>query len=174
MSLVPSILFFNRPNNYGVEWSGGNIIFDLNLGESHNRDSAISDKNIEDGSIISDHIQNGLENGSLTGYVTSWDINRSDTDILTNKPQDFFDLLEELWKAKELVTILTAYKKYENVIITNWSLSKSNSYEDMSVTLNFRKVNVVKLQEITIELDIKPTKNNKQANKNVNIGRTTS
>ena len=171
---VTTQLFFQRPNNYGIESAVTNIIFDLNLGETHNRNSNITEHNIEDGSIIADHIQNQLENGSLTGYITNYSIFQNG--LLINRAQETFDQLERLWKEKTLVTMLTVLKKYEKVGITGYTVAKSNSNEDLTAQLTFKKMNIKKLQEIEITADITirtDNKNSRQTNPSVNTGRQT-
>ncbi len=61
MAVVPASLFFKGLGIYGVEDEEGAFIsFDLVLSENHNFDSEVTTHPIEDGSEVSDHIQNEL------------------------------------------------------------------------------------------------------------------
>lgn len=169
---INSVLFFNQIRNYGV----GSLTFDLVLSESHNRNNAISEYNIENGSFISDHIQNQLETGSVSGVISNFSINS--TGIVSNRAQDAFDLLEELWKAKQLVTITTVHKVYENVAIESINVGRDDATgEAIYIDISFKKVNIVSLKEVTVvaTLNIADTLNdiNKQSSPNVDLGKTT-
>ena len=71
MAEIPVSLFFKGVQSYGI----GILKFDLLLSEDHNFDNTITEHPVEDGSIISDHIQNELENGSLTGLISNFSVN---------------------------------------------------------------------------------------------------
>lgn len=169
---LPTSLFFKRANRFGIITDTNFIFFDLNLSESHNRSADATSYNVEDGSIISDHIQNSLETGNLTGYITNYPLNQ-DGPIQSNRAQDMFDLLEDVWKSRTTVTLYTLLKRYENVVITSFNFSKDQPREDLTAEISFKQINIVKLQEIDIEGKIKintSTKNGKQANRKLDLG----
>lgn len=172
MAVVKASLFFRKNRTYSV----GSINFDLILSENHIFNSAITEYSVEEGEPISDHIENDLENGSLTGLITNFSINYGA--ITENRSQRVFDALYDLWKKKELVTIVTVLKVYEDVGITNISIDKSESDgESLIVNISFRKVNVVKLQEVLVQATVNLTDMgddlNKQSSPNLDVGRTT-
>jgi hypothetical protein len=164
------LLYSQNAREFGV----GSITFDLILSETHTFNNKISDYNVEDGSIISDHIQNELEQGSLSGLFTNFSIFRS---TAGNTSQEAFNSLYELWKKRELVTIGTVLKLYENMAITSISMGKSaDDGESIVANISFRQVNVVKLQSVEITAaikieDLKTDKNKQIAPKN-NKGNT--
>jgi len=172
--MVSIALFYDNPNSYGMEGTSS-IIFDLLLSESHNFGASITDYALEDGSIISDSITNELENGSFSGLFTNFSINT--TSYRSNRAQHSFDALYDLWQRKELVTIFTIHKKYENMAITSISISRDDGTgEALEVSISFRKVNIVKLQEIKLDIDVNlknlKSKLNKQSAKNIDLGKT--
>jgi len=172
MAVIPTVLFFKRPNRYGIEGQNHFLFFDLNIGERHSRSAKATMYNVEDGSIIADHIQNELESGSLTGYITNYSLSQPNG-IITNRAQDAFDTLEQLWKDRQPVTLYTLLKKYENVVLS-FNFDKNNSKEDLTIDIAFQKINIVKLQEISAVGYIKIKTNNtnsKETNPLVNIGR---
>jgi hypothetical protein len=150
MAIAAVSLFFRGNRQYGV----GNIKFDLELEESHNFTSRVSVHNVEDGSVISDHIQNDLENGTLTGLVSNYSLNTYT--LSSNRAQDVFDAFVALWEERTLVEIVTVLKVYTDVAVTSIPISKdSEDGESVTVQVSFQKVKVVKLQEVQLDLSIK-------------------
>lgn len=150
MATIPFQLFFKGNREYKV----GTITFDLLTQEQHNFNNQVSDHNIEDGSTVSDHIKNELENGSLTGLITNFSIRTYG--ITTNRAQDAFEEMIRLWKSKELVTVITIMRVYEQMAITSVSVARSNQTgEAIELNISFKKLRTVKLQKVQIETGIK-------------------
>ena len=173
MALIPFSLYFRGNRQYGV----GNITFDLILTESHNFNNNVTTHPVEDGSFVDDHVQNQLENGSITGLFTNFSI--YDFGTFSNKAQDAFDKLVELWEAKELVRIVSVLRVYESVAIVSMPIARDeDTGEGLVVQINFKQMRVVKLQEIQLETSIKVANLNSNANRQVaksaNSGRTTT
>ena len=63
---ISSSLFF-KTGGYSIDA----IAFDLLLDEQHTMENAVTEHAVEDGSLISDHIQVKSRKGSLTGFVTN-------------------------------------------------------------------------------------------------------
>lgn len=164
-------LFFNSDKDYKV----GAITFDLLLSEEHNFNSTVSQYNVENGSSITDHVQNDIITGTMSALITTFSL--YDGEIITNKCQDVLDKLEELYLKKELVDVVTLLKVYKNVIVTGINIPKDNSLgEAFIVTINFQQVNIVKLSEFQIIakiklLDMKSAINKQNANQ-IDYGKT--
>lgn len=159
---LPITLFFRENRIYGMDF----IVFDLLLTEQHNFDAAITDHPIEDGSEISDHIQNSLEYGNLTALITNFSISRSG--ILTNEAQDVFDSLVELWEAKTIMDIWTVMKVYEDVAISSMPIARdADTGEAIIIQVSFKKVKFVTLQEISLELSVKVNNLNTKRNRQI-------
>lgn len=168
---VPVSLFFKGNRKYGV----GKITFDLIKSETHNYRSNITDHKIEDGSTISDHIENELENGTVNGLISNYSLRIGE--ITTNRAQDTFEALVELWKKKTTVTIVTVLKVYNDVVISAMPFMRDTSQgESLPISVSFRKLNIVTLQEITLELSVKindlDSDLNKQIAPEMDIGET--
>jgi len=171
MAELATTLFFQNNRNYGV----GIITFDLILEETHNYSNSVTRYKIEDGSNISDHIQNEVESGSITGLITNFSL--FDGVLLSNKAQDVFNQLRDLYLNKELVDIVTVLKVYENVAITNISVPRnSESGEELISNFSFEQVDIVNLQEVLIEATIRlndmNSDLNRQAAVELNAGKT--
>lgn len=168
---IPVRLLFKGNRIYGV----GRLSFDLILSENHNRSNDITDFNVEDGTIISDHIKKNLENGSLSGLVSNFSLNTFGN--IFNRSQDAFNVMEEIMNEQTLVTIVTVLKVYENVGITSVDVVQtSESGESIVLDVTFKQVNVVKLKTVQIDLDVKvPNMDNdvnRQAAPTAELGRT--
>lgn len=171
MAIVSAQLFFRGNREYKV----GAITFDLIISESHNLSNTVTEHDVEDGSRISDHIRNNLENGALVGLITNFSLKVNG--LLTNRSQDAFDAINRLWKSRELVTIVTVLKVYENVAITDISIDRSESTgEAIAMNVTFRQIKQVKLKTAQIDLavNIKDMNNdtNRQATPPTDVGRT--
>jgi hypothetical protein len=147
-----AVLFYKN-RNYGV----GIITFDLILSENHSFNNNVTRYNVEDGSDISDHIQNDLETGQVTGFISNFSI--YDEMIMENKAQIAYDTLRELWKKRELVDIYTVLQVYEQVAITNISVSRdSGSGESLIADFSFQEFNKVKLKEVKLDIVVNNVK----------------
>lgn len=167
--MANSTMFYQN-RVYGV----GIITFDLLLSESHIFNNNVTRYNVEDGADISDHIQNDLEAGSVSGLITNFSI--YDGEVFNNKSQEAYDTIRDLWKKRQLVDIYTILQIYEQVAITNISINRdSESGESLICDFSFQEFNKVKLQEIVVELSIKlkdmQSKQNKQSSPNLNTGK---
>jgi len=165
-------LFFKANRKYGV----GPILFDLILNETHNFNNSISQYNIENGSIISDHIRNELPNGTVSGLITNFSLKTGDNSF-QDKSQIAFELIESLWRSKELVTVITFFKIYSNALISNISINKEfDTGIALVANFSFQVVNIVKLQQLVAEASVNlenmDSEQNKQSAINIDVGKT--
>jgi hypothetical protein len=170
---LPTDLIFRGNRKYGI----GNIRFDLLLTESHNFSSNISVHPVEDGSQISDHIQNIMESGSVSALISNFSLRSAF--LTSNRAQDAFDALVALWQERTLVTLVTVMRVYENVAIANMPVARdADTGEAIVIQIDFQKVEVVKLQSIELEVAVKvndlDSAQNKQVAPKVDSGRTTA
>ena len=154
------VSLFYREGGYSM----GAISFDLLTKENHVFENIITAHPVENGSPITDHIQNVLRNGSLTGWVTNFSIARENLSLLSrpeNKAQQVYDAIKALWLSKELVTIVTSLEVYENVAFDMVSCSRDGETgEIQEFDIEFSEVRIVQLSEkrITAKVDAgKPT-----------------
>jgi hypothetical protein len=168
-------LFYNSNRKYTIG-DGLNIVtFDLLLSENHTRSNVITTHPVENGVNISDHIQNNLFQGGLNGLVTNFSIKKGE--ITSNRAQEAFDLFERIWKARQLVTIITGLKLYKNVAITNMSTGRNQGDgESVNFSVTFREFNKVELKSVAIEATVNITEfeepADQQAAPTVDVGRT--
>jgi len=172
MAKIPTTLLFKGNRTY----SAGAITFDLILSEGHSFTSSVTSYNIEDGSTISDHIENQTRTGTVAGLITNFSIYGGTPSL--NKAQDAFNKIEQLYESNELVTVVTILKVYEDVAITSISTNRdSDTGEALIADFSFQTVTKVSLQEVELDAKIKladmSTDQNKQSSQNVNAGKQT-
>jgi len=152
MAILNSTLFFKSNRSYGV----GAIVFDLILEETHSLVNSVTEFKIEDGSTITDHIQNENRTGTTKGLITNFSLTRG---ILTqNTAQTAFNQIVQLWKDRELVDIVTVLDVYRNVLIDNITMKRDNGDgESLTADFAFTTAKIVKLQQLTIEASVNLT-----------------
>ena len=179
-SAVPVSLFFSG-NEYGIEpgkdatQGVGAIVFTLILKESHSLSATVSEHPVENGSPVSDHIQNGQREGSFTGLVSNFSI-FGVRDAPPNAAKHALDLLTLIWKDRKLVSVNLGLASYEDVAITNVSASRDGSSGDaQEFEISFKQVKKVELRAVSIGVTVTPppkmdTKKRKQAAVKVDRG----
>lgn len=172
MATITASLFFNSARKYKV----GTLTFDIIVAESHNLSNTMTSYNIEDGSKISDHIENNKRTGSLSGLITSFSLN---SEVLVgNRALEAFVTLEEIHNKKELVDVVTVLKVYRNMNINSISINRdSDTGEALTADISFEQANIVKLEQITVTATVKTsgvkTNNDRQSSRVTQKGRQT-
>lgn len=172
---IPIVLFFGL-RKYKLGSNKGFITFDLILNEDHQMSNEITEHPVEDGSVISDHIKNNLESGSLTALVSNFSV-KSIVGFF-NRAQDAYDKMVDIWKSRELVTIVTVLRVYEDMGIESISTARSSDTGSSIIfDISFRKVEQVKLRTVDIDVGVKVkgtiTDIDRQASVASDVGRTT-
>lgn len=169
--MAEAALFFIRNRDYTV----GTIKLDLIVSESHSFNNRVTEHSVEDGSEITDHIENELIAGSLVGMVTNFSLAVDGLD--TNRAQDAFDEMERLWRQRSLVDIVTVMRVYEDVAITGIQVQRSEQTgEAISMSVSFRQVRVVQLKRVNLDVTINvpdmESQQNRQAAAPADVGKT--
>ena len=145
---IPASLFM-RNEEFGLATKDGNgnyiytnIPFDLLIDESHELDFDITDHAVENGSTISDHVQQRLRTVKITGMFTnhplnasagfvddkgeltgkSWRENRVEIDnapAITNTALSRWEVLTKCAKSRKKVRVITSLEVYEEMVIEN-------------------------------------------------------
>jgi len=170
---IPALLFSGRKRIKSIKSSSFSLVFDLQLTESHSFDSEVSNHPVENGSPISDHIQKKLSTGSASFYVSNYSLTIDE--LVTNRVQDVYDLFKQLWKSKELVTLVTDLDVYEDVAITKVGTSRAEKTgEAGTFEVSFTEFRIIRLKKVSIDANIiiteLDTDASKQASPPVNLG----
>jgi len=170
---IPAMLFGGRKREKSIKSDSFSLVFDLQLSESHSFDSEVTNHPVENGSPISDHIENKLRSGSSSFLVSNYSLKIGE--LTTNRVQDVYDLFKQLWKAKELVTLVTDLEVYENVAITKTSTARNQGVgEAGTFEVSFTEFRIVRLKKISVDANIVITEletpESQQASPPVDVG----
>lgn len=159
---------FYRFGGYQV----GELSIDLILNEEHALTSTITSHPVEDGSVISDHIRNELQAGSLTALVSNHSLRATTATpdaepeqiiqdaqyaVLENRALAAYRTLKAIRDARKTITIVTVLEVYNDVAINSISINRDrDSGEALEFTLSFVQVKKVKLQSTAITAAVQP------------------
>ena len=126
---------------------------------------------VELGSPVTDHVIEQPDKLRIKGFITdsplipglslfSGIIDGAKSTVYT---QPVFDVLNEIIKARELVTVYTKYKIYTDMIITNISIPRGPQVQgSIEFTVDFVKIRIVKTQTTSVPDGISALKDNKK------------
>lgn len=137
---IVNFLFGTRgPQGFNIT---GAVSFeaDLTIQENHERKSNVTDHPIESGSKITDHVILQPEELNLTGFVT--DARPEIAGARLGRTLNAFSTLEDAWNAGQPMTVITGYRTYQNMIITDMRLPK-NQPSSMQFKIKMRGITIV-------------------------------
>ena len=112
----------------------GNIELDAMLDESHEWSAEATSNPVEDGAPVTDHVIEQADKLTIRGVVTDAPLNASSSILgligggsADNKTQSIFDLLNTLIKKREVLTVYTKHRIYDDMILTNVTIPRSAS-----------------------------------------------
>lgn len=150
---------------------------DASVSESHTRTATPTDNEIEDGSVISDHVRLAPESVSLNCIVTDVpvsllglgvgvdDVLGAAKDFIGGEkgafeglvknprrtPTEAWQYLEQVWKARTPFSVVTSLQRYENMIITNLTAPREASDgKSLVFNIDLRKIKIVKSSLVQI------------------------
>ena len=186
LPVVPASLFFVPSNvgRYGMipgdDAANGvmAVFFDLIKNERHQLRANVSSHPVENGSPLSDHIQNDPRAGSFTAIVSNFSLTRSRSDAFTNKDRtaptnaalEAYAMLKQLHEDRKLVELVLVLDTYKDVAITDISAPKAAEDGD-SITFEISFVQVAKatLKEISIRATVHPPSMKKKKAKQASV-----
>ena len=125
----------------------GSLEIEATLSEQHNMTATVSKFPVEGGSIVSDHIVNDPEKVTLECFISNTPIGQDPG----NFSQDAFDQLKKLWEARELLDIVTQYKVYTDMAITDISVPLNNKTgQAIQFTIDLLKIKKVAATTVTV------------------------
>lgn len=130
----------------------GFLKLDASLSENHSRKATVTDNEVEDGVVVSDHIKLSPKSLSITGQISDAPVSIlglgvSSDDILgaaddfadgdkgafeglvknsRRTPTEAWKYLEQLWENRTPFSIVTGLQRYENMVITSLSAPRSS------------------------------------------------
>lgn len=153
------------------------ITIDASISEQHNSEVDVTDHEVEEGSLISDHARVRPSTLVLECLVSNTPINIGQAQRIvesngfaftSTNPSDqlrgvqghaelTFAKLEALRDQTKLITVVTALKTYENMILTSLSVPRNSSTgESLRFTAGFKNVTLVKNQTTEVKITTTP------------------
>lgn len=155
-------LLFGRPILTKFSSEVGELVLDASLSESHQYTSEVTQFPVEDGSVITDHIQNKPDQVSINGFVTNTPI-RSFTEVaqsvdlvrpigVSGRTELALETLLNIHKLRVLVTIVTNLKAYKDMALTSLTIPRNAAIGDvLEFSADFVKVVKVSSALVTVE-----------------------
>lgn len=145
----------------------GDLTIEATLSEQHNMSATVSKFPVEGGSIVSDHIVNDPEKVTLEGFISNTPMGNDPN----NYAQDAFDLLKKMWEARELLDIVTQYKVYTDMAITDISVPLNNKTgQAIQFTVDLIKIKKVNATAVTVYTETLSAPIADQASSSLNLG----
>lgn len=107
---------------------------------------------VESGAILSDHVILQPMRIDIVATITNWDDGQ--------QASYSFELLEKMWRTREVVEVQTKHRLLKNMIITNLELSNDlPNWGALEINISFMQVDFVQIEKIggTADEDTKPT-----------------
>lgn len=125
----------------------GSLIVEATLSENHEASSKVTLFPIENGFEISDHIINEPQRVTIEGFISDTPLDGFNG----NNAQNAFDTLYEMRDNKELISVITGFKVYENMAITNISVPRDTS-TGKAIRFSVELVEVVKVGSSSLDI----------------------
>lgn len=143
-------LLFGLPGNQTMI---GSIPLDALLSEDTELTANASQYEVEDGTVISDHITREPERLSMSGIISAASIYTfgagGRSKLIAAK-----DALRQIHERRVPITIITGSDVYVNFAMVNARISRNNEGEQLSLSCGFQKIDMARLREA----DIPPAK----------------
>lgn len=104
----------------------GALIIEATLVENHSLDSTVTEQPVENGANVSDHIITKPPRVTIDGFISNTPVK----DKPGNNAQNAFEALYNIRDAKELVTVVTGFKVYDNMAIISVTVPKDSRTGD--------------------------------------------
>ena len=136
----------------------GNIELDAMLDESHEWSADATSNPVEDGAPVTDHVIEQADKLTIRGVVTDAPLNASASILgfigggsADNKTQSVFDLLNTLIKKREVLTVYTKHKTYDDMVLTSVTIPRSASVgEAVEFSAEFIHIRKVATQTVDV------------------------
>lgn len=166
---------------FGGQWfqttfgnSYGNIELDAVLDESHDWQADATMNPVEEGSPVTDHIIEQPDKLKIRGFVSETPLVASEsvrgansTPWAESLTQPVFNLLRDLIKARETVTVYTKYRIYDDMVLTNLNIPRSAATgEAIEFTAEFVHIRKVATQTVDVPDGISAKKDKKAGGAN--------
>ena len=152
----------------------GNIELDAALDENHEWSAEATSNPVEEGAPVTDHVIEQSDKLKIRGFVTDSPLNLSqsvsglvNSGSVGNRTQAVFDLLYDLIKIREPMTVYTKHRIYDNMVLTNVTIPRSAGVgEAIEFNAEFIHIRKVATQIVDVPDGINPKKDAKAGGAN--------
>ncbi len=145
----------------------GNIELDAALDENHEWSAEATSNPVEVGAPVTDHVIDQSDKLKIKGFVTDTPLTSSQSLPQISRSQDVFDLLYELIKLKEPMTVYTKHRIYDDMILTNVNIPRTAGVgEAIEFSAEFINIRKVATQMVDVPDGINPKKDAKAGGAN--------
>lgn len=178
MALLKTILQVPTKPQIGV------MTLDISIKENHVKSALVTENEIEDGSVVSDHVRINPDRLSIDGEISEFPIGLGgvagisatalQSKILGSeglvkgvrkKPEDAWKYLKEIFDNGEPVQIITGLQAYEDMVIEELSVPRnSKDGKSLIFSAKFKKINYA-VTELTSSFKLDSAANASEKNK---------
>lgn len=145
----------------------GNIELDAALDENHEWSAEATSNPVEVGAPVTDHVIDQSDKLKIKGFITDTPLTSSASLPQISRSQDVFDLLYELIKLKEPMTVYTKHKVYDEMVLTNVTIPRTAGVgEAIEFSAEFINIRKVATQMVDVPDGINPKKDAKAGGAN--------
>jgi hypothetical protein len=145
----------------------GNIELDAVLDENHEWSAEATSNPVEQGAPVTDHVIEQSDKLTIKGFVTDTPLTVSQSLPQISRSQDVFDLLYQLIKLKEPLSVYTKHRVYDEMVLTNVTIPRAAGVgEAIEFTAEFVHVRKVATQMVDVPPGINP-KDSAKANESL-------
>ena len=152
----------------------GNIELDAVLDENHEWSAEATINPVEEGAPVTDHVIEQADKLKLKGFVTDTPLTVSqsvngivNSGQVGNRTQTVFDLLHELIRLKEPMTVYTKHRIYDDMVLTNVTIPRAAGVgEAIEFSAEFINIRKVATQMVDVPDGINPKKEAKAGGAN--------
>lgn len=142
----------------------GNIELDATLDENHEWAAEATSNPVEQGAPVTDHVIEQSDKLRIRGFVTDTPLTASasvqgvvNSGAVGNRTQGVFELLNQLIKLREPMSVYTKHKVYDDMVLTAVTIPRSAADgEAIEFTAEFVHVRKVATQIVDVPPGINP------------------
>lgn len=131
-----------------------NLKLDCSVSETHSFENEVTENPVERGAVVSDHKREKPNGVTITGLVTNTPIpqDEREKDDASQRAEAAFTRLLELRASKELFTVKTKRRTYNNAALISLSVPGDASIGDaLQFTAVFREIRVVDSKTVALK-----------------------
>lgn len=164
----------------------GNIELDAVIDETHEWTAEATSNPVETGAPVTDHVIEHSDKLTLNCFITDTPLIASENlqgeqdGSEEQKTQQIFNLLNDLIKSRQPVTVYTRFKNYENMVLTSVNITRNSSTgEALEFKCDFLHIRKVETQTVDVPAGISAKADSKKdsggkSGKNSKIGQKSS